>query len=838
MNKYNKKDYINISIIIIFFFIFLFIILKDKSSIYGSMLDYVSQHYMIPEYFRTLFYETKEVFPSFALNLGMGQNIFNFSYYGLFNPVILISYLFPSANMAIFLMITSIIIIMVSIILFYKWISLHFENRTIRFITTFLFMTASPLILHSHRHIMFINYMPFLLMGLFGVNKYINENKKILLIISSILIILTSYFFSIPALLVLFLYSITLYLKKEEKIKFKQITKFIFKEILLFIIPVLITAFFLLPTLKAILNSRFGVAEELNILSYFVPNFTFDNLLYNSYSLGLTFIFIIAIVSALLNKEKYYKLLGVVFILIMIFPIINYMLNGLMYLNAKVYITFIPIAILLIGELFKNTIEKEINIKKILLITIIVTLLVCLSYEKNEYIKYIIKDIIFTTIILLLMLKTKKEQILIFLIIPSIILCYEININDKLGTLEIVENQYNKEIEKLTKITANDKNMYRTGDNTNIFYNSNNIRNINEYKTTMYSSLTNKYYKNFYWNEFNNENPNRNDAIFQSINNNLYNIYAGNKYIISSKEEDIIGYEKIDSINKFNLYKNDNVFTLGYSTDKLMSLREYKTLNYPYNVEALMNYTVVDQDIISDYQTDIKEIQIEKDNYNIELKENKTFNIKTKNTYKNKLIFIKFDMEYAQKCKDGDTYIRINDVTNKLTCRSWKYHNKNYSFEYVISSNNEISNLDIEMSKGKYIIKNIKVYELDYDKIKDINKLHSKFIIDKKTTKGDIINGKIQVKENGYFSMSVPYDEGFTIYMDNKKIKHEIVNTSFIGFEIEKGNHEIKIIYDSPWLKEGKILSAVGIIMFLSVIVVEKKRSKKYEKNINDCTLL
>ena len=42
-----------------------------------------------------LFYDTKDLFPNFAANLGAGENIYNFSYYGLYSPIILFSYLLP-----------------------------------------------------------------------------------------------------------------------------------------------------------------------------------------------------------------------------------------------------------------------------------------------------------------------------------------------------------------------------------------------------------------------------------------------------------------------------------------------------------------------------------------------------------------------------------------------------------------------------------------------------------------------------------------------------------------------------------------------------------------------
>ena len=71
----------------------------------------------------------------------------------------------------------------------------------------------------------------------------------------------------------------------------------------------------------------------------------------------------------------------------------------------------------------------------------------------------------------------------------------------------------------------------------------------------------------------------------------------------------------------------------------------------------------------------------------------------------------------------------------------------------------------------------------------------------------DIIEGKIDVYQDGYFNISIPYDKGFTIYLDNEKINYEKTDLSFIGFKISKGNHKIKMIYSSPGLKISKVLS-------------------------------
>lgn len=826
MKKYNKFDYLSIFIITFSFFVVFFLILKGNNVMYGSSLDYANQHYLIPDYFRKLFYETKDLFPSWAFNLGMGQNIYYFSYYGLFSPIILISYLLPFIKMADYIMISSVVIIIISIILFYKWISNHFENRLIRFITTFIFAMASPLIFHSHRHIMFINYMPFLLMGLLGIDRYVLKNKKILLMISIFLIILTSYFFSVPALVVLFLYGIFLYINKIKDKNYKDLIKFALKLCMLFIIPILMASILLIPTLYSILNSRFSVSNDVNLLSYLIPNLSLETVLYNHYSLGITAIFILALAYLLFIKEKGYKFLFIVFIVVIFIPIIDYLLNGFMYLNAKVFIPFLPLAVFLVGKFLEDFIDNKIEFKKLLIVFVIISILGCLNFK---YYYIYIADVILVSFILFLAWKTKNSKYLLLLLLINLVACIIVNLTDDLESKKVLDSQYNETVEKMVSdITLEEDNIYRIGDNTDSFHNVNNIRDISLYKTSMYSSLTNKYYKNFYWNEINNEDSYRNDSIFSDLNNVLFNVYAGNKYYLSTLEEDIIGYRKVNSLDNINLYQNDDVFSLGYSMNKLMSLKEYESLEYPYNVEALLNYTIVDDDsIVSNYESKINQLEVKQDSYSFEFYKDTNIVKEIKGLDKDSILLIKFDMNYSESCKVGDTSISINEVKNKLTCKGWKYHNHNYTFEYVISSNSAIRELNIEFSKGKYDISNLEVYELDYDDVKSIKNNHDEFMISKEDTKGDVIKGNITVREDGYFSMSIPYDKGFTIYVDGKKTDYELVNTSFIGFPLEEGNHEIEIIYEAPGLLLGQVLAGVGVILFLGVTFIEVRRSKR-----------
>ena len=107
MKKNDKlKDIISIIIYIITFLV-IYIFLTKDNNLFASNTDFRIQHYLIPEYFRTLFYSTHNLLPNLALNLGSGQNIYNFSYYGLLNPIIMISYLFPKIKMIDYIIIST-----------------------------------------------------------------------------------------------------------------------------------------------------------------------------------------------------------------------------------------------------------------------------------------------------------------------------------------------------------------------------------------------------------------------------------------------------------------------------------------------------------------------------------------------------------------------------------------------------------------------------------------------------------------------------------------------------------------------------------------------------------
>lgn len=164
-----------------------------RYGVFGANMDWISQHSVFPEYFRQQFYQTGQFFPEFAANIGGGQNIYHFSYYGLYNPVVLVAYLLPFVKMSDYLMAAGVVCLVASVCLMYVWLKRRGFSAEICMGISLLFLLAGPMIYQSCHQIMFVQYMPFLMLALLGIDRYWEKGKTGLYTLGVFLMILTSF---------------------------------------------------------------------------------------------------------------------------------------------------------------------------------------------------------------------------------------------------------------------------------------------------------------------------------------------------------------------------------------------------------------------------------------------------------------------------------------------------------------------------------------------------------------------------------------------------------------------------------------------------------------------
>lgn len=821
MIKINKKDKLNLIIMTVIFCLIIIFILRN-GNLYGSILDWNTQHSVIPEYFRSLFYKTLNIFPDFALNLGSGQNIYNYSYYGLFNPVIVLSYFLPFISMKSYIQISSILLVYSSVILFYYFLRRNKVNENVSLLSSVVFLTASPLLFHSHRHIMFMNYMPFLILALIGVDKYFEKDNSKLLCISTVLIILMSYYYSIPAIISIVIYGVYKYIKLNKKITVKSFFKDGFRFLIPIMIAILISCILLVPTFYAILIGRLPNDINISLSDLLVPRINVKYLMYNAYGVGLTSISLLALINLFFDKKRENRFLLICLSSLIIFPIINYLLNGTMYIDAKVLIPFLPLYTLVISYMFDKISTKKIDLRKLVIVSLAVLFLIYVG--KSSYGNYFYIDFIFSLTLIIIATKTNTKYLFkVLTIVLLVIYSCAGNSKDTLVSRKDINSSENVNQEKLIK------KIPKGYDHTTLYNlkleNVNNIYgNLNMYSDYLYSSTGNANYNLFMFDTFEVPMQSRNRLIISANKDLMYLMFSNNRYFIGDNV-DITGYKEIDKIGDTKIYENTDVLPFMYVSYNYYSKTDFSKKSFPYNNEILLNNVVVNEKTNNEFKTSIKETFIRQsdikymdpsiinngDRITVK-KDNSRMLIDIPEVARNKILFVSFNLE-PQSCKVGDLLVNINCNTNKLTCREWKYYNGNTTFNYVISGDTS-NKAEVTFSKGMYKIDNLKIYYMDYNDIKDINKKVTKVDIDSKT-KGDKIYASVETEKDGYFVTTLPYDKGFTIKVDNKKIDYEKVNTAYVGFKISKGKHNIVIEYKAPFKIVGLIMSFIGIIVYI-----------------------
>ena len=77
---------------------------------------------------------------------------------------------------------------------------------------------------------------------------------------------------------------------------------------------------------------------------------------------------------------------------------------------------------------------------------------------------------------------------------------------------------------------------------------------------------------------------------------------------------------------------------------------------------------------------------------------------------------------------------------------------------------------------------------------------------------GNVIIGHVDAKEKGILFTTLPYDEGYTVYVDGAKTDYCKIMNTFIGLELNEGEHTVKFVYIPQGLRCGILLMLLGVL--------------------------
>lgn len=712
----------------------------------------------------------------YSFSKGLGGNMLPDFFYYLSSPL----------NILIFLPINIITSISIIILLkfglcglsSYLFFKTKLENKYALLFS--LCYSLSSYMINFYFNTMWIDAVYMLPLVLIGLDRLINKKNSSFYILTLFLSILFNYYITFSTcifLILYFLYETIIYNKLSKKL----ILKFIFSSF----ISAILASFIIIPIIINIINiSRPVDFQSLTsfkeiiegIFVFVIKLFPCTNnantiegvFTFNIYSSLLTLIlFILFILNKNINKKE--KFLTIILLLIFLssflLNFLSYIWHGFSYPSAF-FFRYSYLFVFFIIYIASKQIKYNITKKDMILVSFIVLifLIICIFYNNLYNANFIYLSFLFIITYLFIIYNKLKLSSNVFYGFILLITIIELFVNT--SSSFVTKKEYQKNTDYFPQNTNNSISNLRTNGIPSYSFNDDFIY---DRKGTMYSSsnISNDI-KNFYYKI---GAYSTNTSIYLSENNKvIYNILGINNGSIGYQAKNI---NNINYINSFD-YQNKIIKNISGLNKNIYNIINLKKIdNYTYEAFIPNNadlYLSVDIDFTNYvYKYNIGKIYI-----NDEL-------IKDINNYNHNYGLIKVKNKY----KDKSINIRL-EIENK---------------------NININNLNLA-----YINRNNYKYYINY---LDDSKFNITYFNNNK------INGDINIKDSCYLFLSIPYDKNWNIYVDNKKIKAKKVFDTFIGFKINEGYHEIKMIYIP---KEFIIGITISTITIITIIICKKTR--------------
>lgn len=771
--------------------------------------------------------------PFYSFSKTLGGNFFGLITYYLMSPFNLMVILFDKIDLPKFILIINILKIAAAGLTSFIYFNKTFKKDKISLTFSIIYSLMAYNIVYS-QNIMWLDGVILLPVIFIGIDRLL-EKKPTLFYVSLTLNIICNYYIGYMSCIASLIYFIYQSYLKEKQINKKEIIECI-KYIL---ISVLTSGIILIPSIMLLLqgkangmlgefvpNQKFAI---LDIISrFYIGTFKESDLLGKLPNIYISLIAIVLVIYYFYNKKitktekKAASFLILAFGIGFVFSPINTIWHTLKNpVGFPFRYSFMFDFILLVIAYKSITKIDKIDdnfIKKFILYATIITLVIDkVLYTSTMYYKAL--GTLLLMIIYIMYLKNKKSKTisnLIILLVTAEMLTngFSIVYNIKYQNKEIYNDFIKETGPIIEEINKKEKNFFRLekdysySSNDELLLNYNGISHFSSTYEEKTNELLGKYlgiFNRFYVTNYNGS---------TLVTNSLFNI----KYLLSKK--DLEYYKKIETKNNINEYINNYNLPLGFMVDdRITKLELIENEPFINQNSILKNMDCNIQNVFykNNFEYELKNVEYDKyeKQYKI-INENYTGTIKI--TITNNTQGILYGYIYANKDNkidllvNGKSIIDINDE-NGYNYNVFELGNKNIGDQIE---------LEIVLLKNKLEIKNIGFYTLDLNKFDNaINILNNKSSMNIKKYKTDYIKANINVKEeNQILYTSIPFDKGFTILVDNKKIQPEKIFDTLTAIKLEKGQHEIIFKYTPSGLKLGIIISLIGIALF----TIKKKK--------------
>lgn len=299
----------------------------------------------------------------------------------------------------------------------------------------------------------------------------------------------------------------------------------------------------------------------------------------------------------------------------------------------------------------------------------------------------------------------------------------------------------------------------------------------------------------------------------------------GIKYIVNRMPVEKLGYEKVDLDNNipgYYVYKNTNSLPLGFMMNSVQELQEAFVNPFQYQEDLLKSFG---NDV--QYYTSVIPNEVEYKNLDVTNQDGQTILTK-KIQEEDGIVRYTFNLKNSKQLY---LYIDSNqiDLSEVLV-------NGHVLSQYPGTYSSGILDLgmfiygettvELKLKANTFIMQDITFKTLNVARFESLVEQLRKQPFEVDEWSSSSVKGHINAEKQGIMFMSIPYDRGWTIRVDDKKVEPLKIAGSFIGFHLSEGEHKIEMSYVSPGFKIGAIISSICLVIFMICMWVSLRKVK------------
>jgi len=828
--KLLKTFFTTFLILTVVFLIFGIYPFGDKSII---VIDSNTQYVSFISYLKSVFLGNNDF--KYLFSSSLGSNFIPLLGYYLMSPFNILSIFFSLGNMKLFM--TLIIVIKICLC---SCTMEYFLNKKFNDNKSFIFSISYALMAYNivyMYHLMWLDSIILLPLVILGIEYIFKNNNILLYIISLALSIVFNYYIGIMICIASVIYFIYKFIIEYKDINKKRV---IINYSISSLLAGMMSMFILLPSFLGLQGGKASFSLSNLDFSF---NTSYLNVIAKTFTASLgegetwhggpmiacgMFVFVLVIMyffnKKICKKEKIIDgiLLFVIASTFVIKPL-DLLFHGLTIPNCFDYrhaFIFVFFYILIAFKSFRNIDLNKNQVKYILCLILSIFIIIYLRKFKmftSTYNLSIIYSFIISLIFIYLLYKTKNKYLYLLII-------FDLIVNTSVGVLMITSsdkqsiNLYrdyiidNKEVideidddsfYRMEKTYDRETNMGMLSINDSMIFNYNGISHFDSTsKESTEVFLENLGYRKLmtraYYNMFG--------------GTTLGDSLLGIKYVLG--KEDYKNYDKILTKNDISVYKNPYYLSLGYGI---------KNDNVIFTDDVFLNQNELIKSLSGLNENVYNKVIYEESYDNLKIESNKYIPNKVGSlTYKIKIL------------EDKNLYFTgVTEETTDYT-NAKMYVNGKYVDDYFTKYNSGVYDL------GKYNIGDVVEVKFEFTKKLDLSNIYFYYedlnILKKhynilnlnqvnieKIASSHLI-GNIKLEESSKILFTIPYDEGWNIYVDGEKKEVIKVFDALIMIDLDEGEHSLELKFEPKGLKLGTIVSFVSILLTGIFYLYNKQR--------------